>query len=1113
MKKIGVFICHCGINIANTVDVERVAKELAEYPGVVHSETYTYMCSDPGQSLISKAIKEKDLDAVVVAACSPTLHELTFRKVSRATGLNPYQCEIANIREQCSWVHPEKQVATSKAVRIIKTAIEKARYNESLDPISVSLTKRALVIGGGIAGIQASLDIADSGYEVVLVERTPSIGGHMAQLSETFPTLDCSQCILTPRMVEVAQHPKIRLMTYSEIDDISGYAGNYKVQIRKKSTYVDWNKCNGCNDCTLACPVKVENEFDAQLSQRTAIYRPFPQAVPNKFTIDKRGTSPCKLACPAGVNAQGYVALITQKKFKEALALEREANPFPAVCGRVCTHPCETECKRGEFDQPIAIRSLKRFITDQETEVEAAELPTPKKETVAIVGSGPAGLTCGYYLGKEGYKTTVFEALPVVGGMLAAGIPDFRLPRDRLQQDIDYIKQYGMEIKTNKRLGEDFSIDDLFKKGYKAVLLALGAWRERRLGVEGEELDGMYYCVDFLRNVNLGEDVKVGKKVAVVGGGNAAIDAARTALRVGAEEVSIVYRRSRVEMPANAEEIAAAEEEGIRIEYLAAPTKILGKNGKVCGMECIRMELGPPDESGRRRPIPIEGSEFEIEADTIIPAISQSPELGPLKDDVKLEKTKWDTLVVDPVTLQTSLQGVFAVGDVVSGPATVIEAIAGGKEAAISIDRYIKGMDMKEGREIEREEVEEVIPPTEKEARQEESSLPVGERSKSFKEVDLGLTLEQAIEEANRCLNCAICCECGECEKVCEPDAIVRAMEDEIIEEDIGAIVVATGYELLPLEQLGEYGSGKLKNVVTGLQFERLLSASGPTTGEVRRPSDGKIPKEVVFVSCAGSREPELYKPYCSKICCMYTLKHAMLYKHRVPDGQPYVFYIDVRAGGKGYEEFYHRGVEEDGILYLRGKVSKIFEENGKAIVWGADTLTGKKVEVAADMVVLANAVIPSYGAKELANKLKMCIDEHDFLTEAHPKLRPVESLTLGVYLAGCAQAPRDIPETVAQASGAASKVVALFSEDELHHEPTIATVDEDVCSGCGVCIPVCPYDAREHDTEKKIAKVNEVLCEGCGSCIAACPSGASQLINFKDSQIFEMLQAAVGKR
>ena len=354
---------------------------------------------------------------------------------------------------------------------------------------------------------------------------------------------------------------------------------------------------------------------------------------------------------------------------------------------------------------------------------------------------------------------------------------------------------------------------------------------------------------------------------------------------------------------------------------------------------------------------------------------------------------------------------------------------------------------------------------------------------------------------------------CRICEAVCQPQAIDYTQEEKIVDEEVGAIVVATGYELFPLEQIGEYGSGRYKNVITGLQFERLLSASGPTAGEVRRPSDWAIPKEVVFVSCVGSREPELYKPYCSKICCMYTLKHAMLYKHRVPDGQPYVFYIDVRAGGKGYEEFYQRGIEEDGVLYLRGKVSKIFEEDGKVVVWGVDTLTGKKVEIAADMAVLASAIVPSEDAKELANKLKMAIDEHGFMTEAHPKLRPVESLTFAVYLAGCAQAPKDIPEAVAQASGAASKVVALFSEEELHHEPTIATVDEDLCSGCGVCVSVCPYDAREHDPEKHVAKVNEVLCEGCGSCIAACPSSACQLVNFKDCQIFEMLKAAMSEK
>jgi heterodisulfide reductase subunit A len=350
---------------------------------------------------------------------------------------------------------------------------------------------------------------------------------------------------------------------------------------------------------------------------------------------------------------------------------------------------------------------------------------------------------------------------------------------------------------------------------------------------------------------------------------------------------------------------------------------------------------------------------------------------------------------------------------------------------------------------------------------------------------------------------------CKICETVCPADAIDYSQEDEIIEEDVGAIVVSTGFDIMPKETIEEYNYGDSKDVITGLQFERLLSASGPTSGEVRRPSDGKIPKEVVFVQCAGSREPERYMPYCSKICCMYTAKHAMLYKHRVHDGQPYIFYIDIRSGGKGYEEFVQRATDEDGVIYFRGKVSKIFQEGDKVVVWGADTLTGKKIEIYADMVVLATAILPSLGAQDLAKKLKIGTDEHGFLTEAHPKLRPVESLTSGVFLAGAAQAPKDIPETVAQASGAASKVVALFSKDELEHEPTVSEVDEELCAGCGYCVEACAYDAIELDTKRKVARVNEVLCEGCGGCAAACPSGAIGHRNFRRKQVLDMVLVA----
>jgi len=647
MKRTGVFICHCGINIAGTVDVKKVAATLAKQPGVAHAEDYVYMCSDPGQNLIIKAIQEKKLDSVVVACCSPNLHETTFRNAAKTAGLNAFKCEIANIREQCSWVHKEMAKATPKALKITKSAVARVQKNEALEPLSVPVTRKALVIGAGIAGIQASLDLANSGYQVILVERSPSIGGHMSQLSETFPTLDCSQCILTPKMVEASKHPKIKLMTYSEVQEVTGYVGNFKVKILKKPAYVDPAKCNLCDECTKVCPIVVPNEFDLGLTGRRAIYIPFPQAVPASYTLDDKN-------CP--------------------------------------------------------------------------------------------GL------------------------------------------------------------------------------------------------------------------------------------------------------------------------------------------------------------------------------------------------------------------------------------------------------------------------------------------LPVA---------------------------------CGKCADVCKVKAIDYDMKPQIIEEEVGAIVVATGFDLYDKENMAEYGYGKYMDVLDGLQFERLCSASGPTQGKILRPSDHKEPKEVVFIQCSGSRDPELHCAYCSKICCMYTVKHAMLYKHHVHDGQAYIFYIDIRSGGKGYEEFVQRAVEEDGVIYLRGKVSKIFEEGGKIKVWGVDTLIGKPVEIEADMVVLAQAMRPSTGADELAKKLKIGRDKDGFLAEAHPKLRPVESVTSGMFLAGAAQAPKDIPEAVAQASGAASKAITILSQDRLYHSPTVAKVIKNLCTGCGMCVAVCPYDALTLKDGK--VEVNEVLCEGCGTCSATCLRAAIQVKNLTQHQVHQMILACLG--
>jgi heterodisulfide reductase subunit A len=658
MSRIGVFVCHCGENIGATVDCARVADNASKIPGVVCSVDYKYMCSDPGQRMISEAIEEHKLTGVVVAACSPRMHEPTFRKVTAESGLNPYLCEMSNLREHCSWVHLKEDSTTDKATDLVRMLVEKVKHNKPLYPIEVPVTKTALVLGGGIAGIQSALDIANAGHKVVLVEKGPSIGGHMAQLSETFPTLDCSQCILTPRMVEVAQHPNITLYTYAELESLEGFIGNFEAKIRLKAKSVDEKLCTGCGICIEKCPIKkIPDEFNAGIGNRPAIYVPFPQAVPNKPVIDRS--------------------------------------------------------------------------------------------------------KCSYFL----------------------------------------------------------------------------------------------------------------------------------------------------------------------------------KGGK-----------------------------------------------------------------------------------------------------------------------------------------------------------------------------------CSFCQKNCPAEAIDFTQEDKIISVNVGAVVAATGYDIKGTDFFPEYGYGMYKDVITGLQFERLASASGPTLGEIRRPSDGKIPETIAFIACAGSRDRAKGIEYCSKICCMYTAKHAMLYKHKVHHGNAFVFYMDVRAGGKMYEEFVRRAVEEDDVNYVRGRVSKIYEKNGKLIIRGVDTLLNSRpLEIEADMVVLATAMVANHGSDQLAQKLHISYDAHNFFAEAHPKLRPVETNTAGVMLAGACHSPKDIPETVAQASGAAAKVIVLFSKDQLTREPLVAVVNRTAppqfttCAGCFMCQSVCPYLAiekeeirgRDGKLIKTVAKVNPGLCQGCGTCVAFCRSKSIDLHGYTHEQIY----------
>lgn len=1109
--RVGVFVCECGGNISDVIDVKAVCDTARKWKDVAVVNYDRYLCSMPAQKMIIDAIREQRLNRVITASCTPRMHFVTFQSVLQRAGLNPYLLEHVNIREHCSWVHgSKKQKAMEKAISLIRGGYERSVKLEALEPTSQKCSRDVLVIGGGIAGITASLELGDTGYTVYLIDRYPSIGGNMAKLTKVFPTIDCAQCILTPKLAEVARHPKIKLLTYSEVKEVSGSPGNFVVKIVKKPKFVDEDKCTGCNKCAEVCPVTLSDEFNMGLGRRTAIYRPFPQAIPNVFTIDKRGIPPCRAACPAGVNVEGYVALIKQGKFKEAVELIRKEIPFPAVCGRVCFHPCEIECERGKVDEPLAINALKRFVADYELKGEKiAPIPKTREEKIAIIGSGPAGLSAAYDLVKRGYPVTVFESLPEPGGMLRVGIPQYRLPKEVLDAEIEYIKKLGVEIRTNIAVGKDLTIDDLLQDGYKAIFIAIGAQKNLKLGIEGEELKGVIHALDLLREVNLGRKVKLGNRVAVIGGGNVAVDAARTALRLGSKDVYILYRRSREEMPAYAPEVEEAEREGVKVQFLVAPIKILGEDGRVVAVECIRMMLGKPDESGRRRSVPIEGSEHVMELDTVIVAIGQLSDLSFLPKGVEVTRS---TIVADPITLETSMPGVFAGGDVVSEPATVIDAIASGKRAAVSIDRYLRSEDLKVGRDEEARKVKEVPKEgVDKKPRQAVPLIPLSQRVGNFSEVVLGFTEDMAMKEAERCLFCGGCSECLECEKVCDPKAIIHQQEEECLEVKVGSIIVATGYELFDARKLEEYGYGVYPDVITMMDLERMTSLFGPTGGRVKRLSDGGEVTRVAIVLCAGSRDTNRAIPYCSRICCMYSLKQAYLLKEDF-GLDVWVYYVDIRATGRGYEELYQR-TQNAHVMFVRGKVAEIQKNNanGRLMVRAEDTALGRMTEQEFDLVALAVPMIPSTGLGELANKILVPIGEDGFIQEKHPKLDPVNSLMTGIFACGCALGPKDIRDTVSDALGAAAKASSFLSTGYVTASPEKPVVESALCDRCGFCVKVCPYNAVTW-TDKRV-EINPYICMGCGACVPECPRDAIDFKNSTEEQLFAQMRGVLADK
>lgn len=889
--------------------------------------------------------------------------------------------------------------------------------------------KHVIVVGGGIGGITAALELASCGVKVTMLEEGPSIGGRMIQLDKTFPTLDCSTCTLSPKMVEVALNRNIELLSWARPVAVKKAGKGFEVEVYKKSRFVDVTKCNACGSCSPGCPVVMKSEFNMGIGPRKAIYIPFPQAIPNKASIDKREDRLCKAACvdacPLHTNVLGYVKHISEGRMADAYLLIRKTNPFPSVCGRVCYAPCETVCNRGQLDQPLAIRSLKRYAVDS-FNIDSLIVPqiTKTEKRVAVIGAGPAGLACAHDLALEGHDVTVYEALPEPGGMLRYAIPEYRLPKSELMKEIDYIGRLGVTIRCNTEIGREISLEEI-RSDYDAVFVGTGAPKGLPLNVDGEDLAGVIDGIRFLRSVNSGEPVNIGKCVAVIGGGNTAIDCARTAKRLGSESVTLIYRRTREEMPAAGEEIEALLHEGIEIQFLSTPVRFYGDNGSLTQMECVRMELGEPDASGRRRPVPIENSEFTVPVDSVITALGQATETG-FTEGSGVVQGRGGTIDVDLATGVTNVDGIFAGGDVSTGPAYVVDAIAAGQKAARSINRYLRGEtagglpdDASQPQPLAENEVAGL---RERIVRADRIPVPEmngDERTGNFGEVILGYSREGAMAEASRCLAGMIegCIQCGECERLCEVKAVDYSMKDETVRIECDGIVVAPGFDLYDPSERREYGYGVLDGVMTGIEFERLCSVTGPTGGDIL--FNGKIPKRFYFIQCVGSRDRQSGARFCSRVCCMYTAKHASIVKDRIRDARIFVSYIDVRAYGKGYEEFY-KSTQESGAFYIRGIPGEITKTENGLLVRVEDMLSGEMEEIEVDLVILATGVRPRKGTEALCHAMSLERDEYGFIQtdSIHPSRTNVD----GIFVCGMASGPKDVPDTVASGGEAAAR-------------------------------------------------------------------------------------------